>query len=232
MIDQGLWYAMPELVGSRVRLEPLRVEHAEGYLRATGSPEEAAEIFRWQSPAGGALARPVTVQDARQHIMAALAGRARGERLPYAQVDAVTGEVAGTTSFADPDPGLRSVTIGYTWLGQRWWGTGANVEAKLLMLAFAFDILEAVRVGLVTDVRNVRAQRAIERLGAAREGVLRKHRRRADGSWRDTVVYSIVDDDWPGVRDGLRERLARAVSGGQVGRTGPGPDSAAGAGVQ
>ncbi|MEV4140722.1 GNAT family protein [Dactylosporangium sp. NPDC049742] len=148
--------------------------------------------------------------------------------MPYAQVDAVTGEVAGTTSFADPDPGLRTVTIGYTWLGQRWWGTGANVEAKLLMLAFAFDTLEAVRVGLVTDVRNVRAQRAIERLGAAREGVLRKHRRRADGSWRDTVVYSIVDDDWPGVRDGLRGRLARAVSAGQAGGTGPGPDSTTG----
>ncbi|MET7425213.1 GNAT family protein [Dactylosporangium sp. NPDC005555] len=200
---------MPELVGRRVKLEPLRVEHAEGYLRAAGSPDESAEIFRWQSPAGGALARPVTVADARGHIEAALVGRARGARLPYAQIDAVTGEVAGTTSFADPDPGLRTITIGYTWLGQRWWGCGANVEAKLLMLTFAFEALGAVRVGLVTDVLNERARRAIERLGATREGVLRKHRRRGDGSWRDTVVYSIVDDEWERVRQVLNARLER-----------------------
>lgn len=201
---------MPELSGRRMRLEPLRLEHAEGYLEAAGG---SAEIFRWQSPPGGALAQPVTVGDARQHIMAALAGRASGARLPYAQLDAVTGEFAGTTSFADPDPTLRTITIGYTWLGQRWWGTGANVESKLLMLAYAFDTLDVVRVGLVTDVLNERAQRAIDRLGATREGVLRKHRRRADGSWRDTVVYSIVDDEWPRVRAGLTERLEARDAG-------------------
>lgn len=185
----------------------MRYEQAADYLAAAGSGEEADDIFRWQSPPGGALARPVTVEDARAHVVAALAARARGLRLPYAQIDTATGRFAGTTSFADPDPVLRTLTIGYTWLGRQWWGTGANAEAKLLMLTFAFEALGAVRVALVTDVRNQRAQAAIERLGAAREGTLRKHRRRTDGSWRDTAIYAIVDDDWPQVKNDLNRRL-------------------------
>ncbi|MDI6103647.1 GNAT family protein [Actinoplanes sp. NEAU-A12] len=207
MIDNGLWYAMPALAGERIRLEPLRYEHATDYLAAVGDSEDAAEIFRWQSPSGGALTRPATVEDARAHIVAALAARARGVRFPYAQIDAATGRFAGTTSFADPDPTLRTLTIGYTWLGRPWWGTGANAESKLLMLGFAFETLGAIRVSLVTDIRNERAQAAIERLGASREGVLRKHRRRADGSWRDTVMYAITDDDWPTVKHDLKARL-------------------------
>jgi RimJ/RimL family protein N-acetyltransferase len=198
---------MPALAGRRIRLEPLTLEHAPGYLAASGGPEQAAEIFRWQSPPGGALAYPVTVEDASRHITAALAARARGVRLPYAQIDAATGEFAGTTSFADPDPTLRTVTIGYTWLGQRWWHSGANAEAKLLMMTLAFETLGAVRVVWVTDILNLRAQSAIERLGALREGVLRKHRRRSDGSWRDTVIYAMVDDDWPAAKKRLLARL-------------------------
>ncbi|MEV4279715.1 GNAT family N-acetyltransferase [Actinoplanes xinjiangensis] len=207
MTENGLWYAMPALAGDRIRLEPLRYEHAADYLAATGDDDEAAEIFRWQSPPAGALTRPVTVDDA--HIVAALAARARGTRLPYAQIDTATGRFAGTTSFADPDPTLRTLTIGYTWLGRPWWGTGANAEAKLLMLGFAFETVGAIRVTLVTDILNGRAQAAIERLGARREGTLRKHRRRADGSWRDTVVYAVTDDDWPEVKHDLTTRLRR-----------------------
>ena len=210
--DDALWYAMPTLVGARVRLEPLMLEHSPGYLAAAGTPAEAEEIFRWQSPAGGALAYPVTTDDARAHVTSALAARARGARLPYALIDTTGGTFAGTTSFADPDPRLRTLTIGYTWLGRRWWGTGLNTEAKTLMLTFAFETLGAVRVVLVTDIRNTRAQAAIERLGAQREGVLRKHRRRADGSWRDTVMYALIDDDWPAVKRDLATRLERPPS--------------------
>jgi RimJ/RimL family protein N-acetyltransferase len=205
---------MPALVGDRVQLEPLRYEHAADYLAAAGDGDAAAEIFRWQSPPGGALTQPATVEDARAHIVAALAARARGTRLPYAQIDSVTDRFAGTTSFADPDPILRTLTIGYSWLGRPWWGTGANAEAKLLMLRFAFETLGAIRVTLVTDIRNERAQAAIERLGATREGLLRKHRRRADGSWRDTVLYGITDDDWPKVQQGLNARLQRHRAAG------------------
>jgi RimJ/RimL family protein N-acetyltransferase len=204
MSDPGLWYAMPALTGRLIRLEPLRIEHADGYLQAAAG---APEIFRWQSPPAGALAHPETADDARQHIISALAGRAHGTRLPYAQITVASGEFAGTTSFADPDPVLRAVTIGYTWLGRPWWGGGVNTEAKLLMLGYAFEELGAVRVTLVTDELNVRARAAIEKLGARQEGVLRKHRRRADGSWRDTVIYALVDDDWPAAKQTLQERL-------------------------
>lgn len=206
--DDGSWYAMPAWTGRIIRLEPLTLEHASGYLAAAGSPEQAEEIFRWQSPPGGGLAAPATVDDARCHITAALAARARGVRLPYAQIDTATGEFAGTTSFADPDPMLRTITIGHTWLGQRWWHSGANAEAKLLMMTFAFEQLNAVRVVWVTDILNVRAQAAIERLGAIREGVLRKHRRRSDGTWRDTVLYAMLDDEWPQAKQHLLDRLS------------------------
>ncbi|GLZ00486.1 GNAT family protein [Actinoplanes sp. NBRC 103695] len=104
--------------------------------------------------------------------------------------------------MSDLDPGQRSLAIGYTWLGARWQGTGMNTETKTLLLTYAFETLEAVRVTWVTDIRNLRAQAAIERLGAAREGELRKHRR-ADGSWRDTVLYALLDDEWPAAKQSL-----------------------------
>ena len=157
---------MPVLAGRLIRLEPLALEHAPGYLAAAGTGGEAAEVFRWMSPPGGALAQPVTLEDASRHIADALAARARGARLPYAQIDAATGEFAGTTSFYEVNPALRALGIGHTWLGQRWWRTGHNTESKLLMMTFAFETLGAVRVVWHTDIFNTRSQAAIERLGA------------------------------------------------------------------
>lgn len=207
--NDDLWYAMPVLSGRLIRLEPLAVEHAPGYLAAAGTSTEAAEVFRWLNPPGGALAQPVTIEGARRHITEALAARARGLRLPYAQLDAVTGEFAGTTSFYEVNPALRTLGIGHTWLGQRWWRTGHNAESKLLMMTFAFETLGAVRVVWHTDSQNSRSQAAIERLGATREGVLRKHRLRREGSWRDTVQYAMVDDGWPAAKAALAARLGR-----------------------
>ncbi len=199
-VDQRLWYALPVLAGRRIRLEPLTYEHAAGYLAAAGEGEQAAEVFRWLSYPGGALAEPVTIEDAREHILIALASRARGTRLPYAQVDVVTDTFIGTTSYYEVDPASRAISIGHTWLGGPWWRTGHNSESKLLMLTHAFETLAAVRVVWHTDIFNTRSQAAIERLGAQKEGVLRKHRLRRDGSWRDTVQYAMTDDDWPAVR--------------------------------
>jgi len=195
------WYAMPAISGSLVRLEPLTVEHAAGYLAAAGTGADADEVFRWLS-----TAPPRDARDASAQISAALAARARGERLPYAQVDARTGEFAGTTSYYDIDPAVRTVAIGATWLGRRWWRTGHNTESKLLLLTHAFETLGATRVVWHTDIYNTRSQAAIERLGATKEGVLRKHRIRLDGSWRDTVQYAMTDDDWPVARKALSER--------------------------
>jgi N-acetyltransferase len=207
------WFAVPVLAGSLVRLEALTVEHAEGYAAAAAATttnadggsdaSAAAEVFRWMSTRA-----PAGPRDARQHIVAALAARARGERLPYAQLDGRTGRVIGSTSYYEVQPTSRALAIGYTWLGRPWWRTGHNTEAKLLLLRQAFDVLGAARVVWHTDIRNVRSQVAIERLGAGKEGVLRKHRIRPDGSWRDTVQYSMTDDEWPQARDRLTTRLA------------------------
>jgi RimJ/RimL family protein N-acetyltransferase len=194
---------MPALAGSRVRLEPLAVEHAEGYLAAAGVGADAEEVFRWMAPR-----RPATVEDARQHILDAVAARAAGSRLAYAQIDAATDAFAGTTSYYDVDPGLRTIAIGHTWLGRRWWRTGFNTESKLLVMSHAFDRLGAVRVVWHTDVYNRRSQDAIAGLGATREGLLRKHRIRRDGSWRDTVQYAMTDEDWPAAKERLKARLA------------------------
>jgi RimJ/RimL family protein N-acetyltransferase len=200
------WYALPVLAGRLVRLEPLAAEHAAGYLAAASTDGE--EVFRWLNPSAGGRAAPETLADAQAQVLAGLAQRARGERLPYAQFDVASGAFIGTTSLYEVSPPTRSLAIGHTWLGRRWWRSGRNTEAKLLLLSYAFDDLGAVRVVWHTDLRNVRSQEAIARLGATHEGVLRKHRLRRDGSWRDTVQYAMTDDDWPAVRDRLTARLA------------------------
>jgi N-acetyltransferase len=196
------WYTQPILTGRLIRLEPLTIEHAAGYLASAGSGPDADDVFRWMYGAA-----PRTLDDARAQIAAALAARARGERLPYAQIDADTGDFAGTSSYYEVSPALRAIAIGHTWLGRRWWRAGHNTESKLLMLTHAFDILGAARVVWHTDIHNERSQRAIERLGATREGELRKHRIRRDGSWRTTVQYSMTDDDWPAARGFLTSRM-------------------------
>ncbi len=201
------WYALPVLTGTLIRLEPLAVEHAAGYLAAAGVDDDAEEVFRWLNPSG-TLGAPRSLDEATTHILTALAARARGERLPYAQIDLRTGEFAGTTSYYDVNPAARAIAIGPTWLGRRWWRTGHNTDSKLLMLSHAFADLGAARVVWHTDIFNTRSQDAIARLGAMREGVLRKHRIRRDGSWRDTVQFSMTDDDWPGARDKLQTRLS------------------------
>jgi RimJ/RimL family protein N-acetyltransferase len=203
--DPNSWYAMPRLSGDLVVLEPLAAEHAPGYLAAAGAGSDAEEVFRWLT----SLAPPRDLDDAAAQVTAALAARARGERLPYAQIDARTGEFIGTTSYYEVNPSCRALAIGATWLGRRWWRTGHNSESKLLLLTHAFETLGAARVVWHTDVLNVRSRAAIERLGASREGVFRKHRIRLDGSWRDTVQYAMTDDDWPSARKTLSERRDR-----------------------
>ena len=113
------------------------------------------------------------------------------------------------TSYYEVDAAQRTVAIGWTWLARRVWRTGVNTEAKLLLLRRAFDDLGCVRVVWHTDIRNERSQAAIARLGAQREGVMRKHKLRPDGSWRDTVTFSMLDDEWPAARAALEDRLAR-----------------------
>jgi RimJ/RimL family protein N-acetyltransferase len=202
------WYSMPVLAGRLIRLAPMAAEHAEGYLAAAGAGADAEDVFRWVMTPGSSSGAPRTPADARADVAAALAARARGERFAYAQFDAVTGEFAGTSSYYDVVPALRTLAIGHTWFGKPWWRTGHNTESKLLMLTHAFEHLGAARVVWHTDINNQRSQAAITRLGATREGEFRKHRIRRDGSWRTTVQYSMTDDDWPAAKAHLTGRLA------------------------
>ncbi|MEV6811864.1 bifunctional pyridoxamine 5'-phosphate oxidase family protein/GNAT family N-acetyltransferase [Micromonospora sp. NPDC051296] len=192
------WHAPAALGGTHVRLEPLDLSHAGELYAATADPEV------WRH-----LSRPLPTgpTELREVIADALAEQHRGERVAWVQRCAVTGAVVGSTSYYEIDPERRSVAIGHTFLGRPWWRTGINTEAKLLLLTRAFEELGAVRVVWHTDIRNERSQRAIERLGATREGVLRRHRLRPDGSWRDTVQYSMTVDEWPNAQASLRESL-------------------------
>ncbi|WP_141580871.1 GNAT family N-acetyltransferase [Actinomadura sp. WMMA1423] len=192
------WFERPVLTGRYVRLEPLSAEHVKGLFEASKDPE----LWTWMNER-----QPATAADMRTLVDTALTACARGLSLPWVQIDAVTGEIAGMTSYYEISPSHRGVCIGHTWLGTRWHRTGLNTEAKLLLMSRAFDDLGAIRVGWHTHVRNERSRAAIERLGASFEGVLRKHRIRADGSIRDTAAYAMTDDEWPAAKRALRARL-------------------------
>ena len=199
---RGRWYTPVPLRGEHVILEPLDMSHVEGLFAALADEE----VYRF-------LVRPVpsTVDDMAGQVAEALHLAEQGARIPYVQRSAATGEVMGTTSYY-PDEAHRAVAIGSTVLGRRWWRTGVNPESKLLLMGYAFDELGAVRVEWHTDARNQRSQQAIERLGAVREGVLRRHRQRPDGTWRDSVAYSMTDAEWPDAQARLRERIYGTVA--------------------
>lgn len=195
------WFDPVVLEGPTLRLTPLRLTDAAGWHAALGDTVEAEEVLRHMS-----YAPPPAPAAVRAVLAAALADP---DRLPYVQRLAATDEIVGTTSFYEIEPARRSVAIGHTWLARRCWRTGINTQSKLLMLTRAFDGLGAERVVWHTDIANLRSQQAIERLGATREGVLRHHRVRRDGSWRDTVQYAMLAEEWPAVRT----RLTRTRGG-------------------
>ncbi|WP_030336787.1 bifunctional pyridoxamine 5'-phosphate oxidase family protein/GNAT family N-acetyltransferase [Micromonospora parva] len=196
------WHEPVPLRGEHVLLEPLELAHTDDLHAATADDE----VWRHLT-----VAPPTAPAETAEVIGATLAAQHRGERVAWVQRCAATGAVVGSTSYYDIDPQRRAVAIGHTFLGRQWWRTGINTEAKLLLLGRAFDDLGAVRVAWHTDIRNVRSQAAIERLGATREGVLRMHRQRPDGSWRDTVQYAMTVDEWPNAQVRLRERLLRTA---------------------
>ncbi|ETK37202.1 GNAT family N-acetyltransferase [Microbispora sp. ATCC PTA-5024] len=170
------------LSGPRVRLEPLSPGHAKGLWAAADD-----EVF-----ATLPYDRPPTVQAMGEWIRAALSREA--VRLPFAVVTG--GEVAGTTSYWYPDDVRRQVEIGSTWLGRAWWGAGINREAKRLLLEHAFTELACEKVVFRTAPDNVRSQQALHRLGAVRDGLVRRDWPRGDGTWRDSVYYSILRSEW------------------------------------
>ncbi|MGW2474792.1 GNAT family N-acetyltransferase [Streptomyces sp. NPDC001665] len=184
------------LTGRHVRVEPLASAHLDDLFAAGGDDDE---VWRWL---GGPV--PRTPQDMEAALAAMLAN---ASYVPFAVVHLATGRAVGWTSFLDIDVPHERLEIGSTWYGRAYWRTAVNTETKLLLLTHAFEDLGMGRVQLKTDHLNERSQKAIARLGARHEGVLRRHRRRPDGSWRDTVYFSLLADEWPEAKARLAARL-------------------------
>jgi RimJ/RimL family protein N-acetyltransferase len=183
------------LEGKTVRVEPLTWEHSEGLWRVA----EPA-VFRVTPGPMGEWTRENW--DVFMEKTLGMEGR-----IPFAVVLKESGQPVGSTSYFDIRPPHRGLEIGYTWYGMAYQGTQVNPENKYLLLRHAFETLGAIRVQLKTDKRNLRSQAAIAKLGAKLEGTLRKHSIMEDGYIRDTVMFSITDDEWPEVKAGLEERL-------------------------
>ena len=185
-----------------IALVPLALAHEQGLRDA------AADGQLWQLRVTS-VPEP---QDARSYIEAALQMREAGSRFAFAVTDEASGEVLGTTSFHDILPAVKRVEIGYTWYARRCQRTHVNTTCKLLMLTHAFDTLGCHVVGWRTDNFNHASQRAIERLGARKDGVIRGHALRRDGTIRDTVMYSLTAGEWPETRAHLLYQLDRPRS--------------------
>ncbi len=186
------------LCGQAVRLEPLTRDHLAPFVRAGLDPE----LWRW-------VPSPVrSEEEMAAYVEKALDERQRGLSLPFAIVDLLSGQVIGSTRYANIEPAHRRLEIGWTWITPTHQRTRANTEAKLLLLTHAFEALGAIRVELKTDSLNQQSRRAIARLGAVEEGTFRNHMiLPGTGRVRHTVYFSITDAEWPAVRSGLRGRL-------------------------
>lgn len=188
------------LEGRLVRLEPLSLDHVEGLAEVGLVPE------LWQQT----MTNIATRADMEAYVRTALLWQEQGTALGFATVLRSENRIIGSTRFANYEAPHRRVEIGWTWLSPSWQRTGANVEAKLLMMAHAFEVLELNRVEFKTDVINSKSRNALLGIGATEEGVFRKHQVLWNGRIRDSVYFSVIKDEWPGVRARLEERLERS----------------------
>jgi RimJ/RimL family protein N-acetyltransferase len=187
------------LEGHGVRLEPLTDQHHDELVTAAADGK-LWELWFTAVPAPG---------QTRDYISNALAGFEAGHMLPWAVRELASGRIVGSTRYHDIVAAIDRVEIGYTWYGKSWQRSHVNTSCKLLLLGHAFDALVCKVVGLRTDNFNFASQRAIEALGAKKDGVLRHHQARRDGTVRDSVMFSILASEWPDVRRHLELRLAR-----------------------
>lgn len=185
------------LDSANVRLEPLIADHAVG-LEAAARDGELWNLRITSVPAPGETAA---------YVAAALKGQGDGHMLPFVVIDKASGQVIGTSRYHDIVPAVERLEIGYTWYAKRFQRTHVNTTAKLLLMTHAFETLGAKLVGWRTDNYNFASQRAIERLGAKKDGVLRHHALRRDGTVRDTVMYSLAAGEWPEVKAHLLYQL-------------------------
>lgn len=191
------------LEGRRVRLEPLEYRHLAD-LQVAG--EEDPSLFRFIS------SNPYLTGGWASWFAEAVAGEAAGRYVCWATVDRACGRIVGSTRYGDIEPDHERLEVGWTWIAPSHQRAGINIEAKLLQLKHAFEVLGVQRVALKTDARNTRSRQAIEGTGAVLEGVLRSHIKLPDGFIRDTVYYSILADEWPRVCDRLQARRGRTAN--------------------
>ncbi len=189
------------LSGQWVRLEPLRLEHADALWPQANEPDI------WRYLPYGTIDSPARLRTLIEDL---LNRQARGTDLPFAVFDQATGIAAGMTRYLAIDHANRSLEIGGTWYGRAFRRTPVNTECKYLLLRHAFEVLGCIRVQLKTDLRNIRSQQAIERLSILREGILRKHMILPDGHQRSSVIYSVIDDEWPDLKDYLEALMRRS----------------------
>ena len=195
----NLWRTPVILTGEFVRLEPLTESHISG-LAEVGCDDRI-----WRLMVYGLIR---TEDEMRSWVGHLLEGQAAGTDLPFAVIQRASGRVAGATRYMDMHPDHRGLEIGGTWYGLEFQRTLVNTECKYLLLQYAFEVMGAIRVQFKTDVRNERSWRAIERIGAKHEGILRNHMILPDGVIRDSTYYSIIGEEWPGTKEKL-ERMLR-----------------------
>lgn len=187
------------LEGSFIRLEPMTPEHHRPLSEIGLDPE----IWRYT------VSMIRTPDEMREYMDSALQLKEAGATLPFVTIERSSGRVVGSTRYGNYDPANRRVEIGWTWLAKPWQRTAINTEAKYLMLTHAFERLHCVRVELKTDVLNTPSRQAMLRIGAKEEGVLRKHTLMWSGRYRDSIYYSILDEEWPEVKSQLERMLVR-----------------------
>jgi N-acetyltransferase len=187
------------LEGRIVRLEPLTLEHVPGLAEVGLDPE----LWRWT------LARPQGVDDVRAWAASTISARDGGTEFPFATIDIASGRPIGSSRYMNIVLEHRRLEIGWTWVAPPWQRTGANREAKLLMLEHAFDRLGCRRVEFKTDSNNEKSRVALLGIGASFEGIFRNHMVMPDGRMRHSAWYSVIDEEWPAVRAGLEAKLGR-----------------------
>lgn len=187
------------LPGTYVRLEPLQMEHCEALWAVGQDPE----LWQWTPY------RITTSEKMRTYLRAALDAQELGVALPFVTIEQQTDRIVGSTRFGSIDAPNQRVEIGWTWIERPWQRTPVNTEAKFLLLQHAFEVWQCLRVELKTDALNQRSRAAIARLGAKEEGLLRHHMITDTGRLRDTVYFSIINDEWPDVKAHLQALLAR-----------------------
>jgi len=188
------------LAGKHIRLEPMRPSHA----RALSEAGRDQAIWSWMP------ARPLKAETMDRWLEKAVQAEAQGREYPFVVVRLEDNRVIGSTRYLEVQEDDRTVEIGWTWYTPDAWGGVVNPEAKYLLMRHAFDDWHAIRVALKTDIKNLHSQAAIKKLGARYEGTLRNQRIRPDGSYRDTVIFSVIESEWPSVELRLKQRIEQA----------------------